>query len=72
MGKNQLQLNFNGRKHTTTPKNYNHKQKKITFGFFGTCGHHILDYFCSFQVYFIIFRLKQVYLKRNSNKKLQT
>ncbi len=40
--------------------------------FLGTCGHHILDYFCSFQVYCINFTLKLIYLKRNSNKHLQT
>ncbi len=31
--------------------------------FLGTCGHHILDYFCSFQVYCINFRLELVYVK---------
>jgi len=40
--------------------------------FLGTREHHILDYFCSFQVYCINFRLKLVYFKRNSNKHLQT
>jgi hypothetical protein len=38
----------------------------------GTCGHHILDYFCPFQVYCINLKAKLVYLKRNSNKHLQT
>jgi hypothetical protein len=33
--------------------------------FLGTYGHHIVDYFCSFQVYCISFRFKLVYLKRN-------
>jgi hypothetical protein len=39
--------------------------------FLGTYGHHIVDCFCSFQVYCISFRLKLVYLKRNSTKHLQ-
>ncbi len=38
--------------------------------FLGTCGHHILDNFCSFQVHCIRFRLKLIYFKRNSNKHL--
>jgi hypothetical protein len=45
---------------------------KILHSFFlGTYGHHIImDCFCSFQVYCISFRLKLVYLKRNSTKHL--
>jgi hypothetical protein len=39
--------------------------------FLGTYGHHIVDCFCSFQVYCISFRLKPVYLKRNSAKHLR-
>jgi hypothetical protein len=39
--------------------------------FFGTCGDHILDYFCSFQVYCINFILKLFYLKIKSKKYLQ-
>jgi hypothetical protein len=39
--------------------------------FLGTCGHHILDYFYSIQVYCISFKLKWIYLKRNSNKHSQ-
>jgi hypothetical protein len=39
--------------------------------FFGTYGHHIVDFFCSFQVYCISFRLKLVYFKRNSTKHLR-
>lgn len=39
--------------------------------FLGTCGHHILNYFCSFQVYCINFTLKLTYFKRNLNKHLQ-
>jgi hypothetical protein len=46
------------------PKNYNHKNINFAFGFFGTCGHHILVFFCSFEVYFIIFRFKLVNLKK--------
>jgi len=48
------------------------KTKNLHLIFLGTYGHHILDYFCSFQVYCISFGLKLVYLKRNSNKHLQT
>ncbi len=33
--------------------------------FLGTYGHHIVDCFCSFQVYCISFRFKLVYFKRN-------
>jgi hypothetical protein len=40
--------------------------------FLGTYRHHILDYFCSFQVCCINFKLKLVNFKRNSNKHLQT
>jgi hypothetical protein len=47
-------------------------KKILHLGFFGTCGHHILDYFCSFQVYCISFRLELVYFKRNFNKHLWT
>jgi hypothetical protein len=54
------------------PPNCNHKHMNFAFGFFGTCGRHILDYFYSFQVYCISFRLKPVYLKRKSNKHLWT
>jgi hypothetical protein len=36
--------------------------------FLGTYGHHIVDCFCSFQVYCIRSRLKLVYLKRNLTK----
>jgi hypothetical protein len=39
--------------------------------FLGTYGHHIVDFFCSLQVYCISFRLKLVYLKRNSTKHIQ-
>jgi len=35
------------------------------------CAHRILNYFCSFQVCSINFRLKLVHLKRNSNKHLR-
>jgi hypothetical protein len=48
------------------------KTKKLHFFFWGTCGHHILDYLCSFQVCCIKFRLKLDYFKRNSNKHFQT
>ncbi len=44
--------------------------KNLHLVFLGTCGHHILDYFCSFQIYFINFRLKLVYYKINANKHL--
>jgi hypothetical protein len=40
--------------------------------FLGTYRHQIMDYFCSFQVYCISFKLKLVNLKRNFNKHLQT
>jgi hypothetical protein len=36
--------------------------------FLGTCGHHILHYFCSFQVYCINFKLKLVYFKKITTK----
>jgi hypothetical protein len=39
--------------------------------FLGTYGHQIVDFFGSFQVYCISFRLKLIYLKRNSTKHLQ-
>jgi len=59
--------------HTMPPKNCGHKNEIFTFGFFfGTCGHHILDFFCSFQVYCINFKLKLAYLRRNFDKHLQT
>jgi hypothetical protein len=70
MGKDELQLKFNGWKHITPPKNCNHKYKKIIFGFFGTCGHYILDYFVHFKNITISFRLKLIYFEKNSNKKL--
>ncbi len=40
--------------------------------FLGRCGHHILDYFCSFQVYCFNCQLKLVYFERNSNKHIWT
>jgi hypothetical protein len=46
------------------------KKEILHLVFLGTCGHHILDYFCSFQVYCNNFKVKPVYLKRSSNKKL--
>jgi len=54
------------------PQNYCHKNINFAFGFFGICGHHILDYLCLFEVYYISFRLELVYLKKYSNKHLQT
>jgi hypothetical protein len=48
------------------------KTKILHLIFFCKCGHHILDYFYSFLIYCINFRLKLAYLKRNSNKHLQT
>jgi hypothetical protein len=66
-----LDFNF-GWKHTMPPKNCNHIKKNMHLIFWGTCRHHILDYFCSFQVYCIKFGLKLFYLRINFNKKLQT
>ncbi len=48
------------------------KIKILHLVFLGTYRHHILDYFCLFQVYYIKFKLKLVNLKINSNKHLQT
>jgi hypothetical protein len=39
--------------------------------FLGRCGHQILNYFCSFHVYFINLKLKLTYFKINLNKHLQ-
>jgi hypothetical protein len=36
--------------------------------FLGTCGHHISDYFCSFQIYHINFRLKLFFNKKTPIK----
>ncbi len=48
------------------------KIKKLHLVLLGTRGHHILDYFWPFQVYCTNFKVKLIYLKRNSNKHLQT
>ncbi len=46
---------------TLHPQKLVTKTKKLHLVFLGTCGHHILDYFCSFQVYYINFKVKLVY-----------
>ncbi len=45
-------------------------RKKLHLVFLGTCGHHILDNFCSFEVYCIIFKLKLLYFKRKFDQHL--
>jgi hypothetical protein len=58
--------------HYAPPKIVVTKTKIMHFVSFCTCKHHMLDYFCSFQIYCISFKLKIFYLKRISNKNLQT
>jgi hypothetical protein len=41
------------------------KIKKIALGFFGTCGRHILDYFCSFKYITLDLKLNYFILKEN-------
>jgi hypothetical protein len=71
--KNKIKINVDWGENTLhLPKIVVTKTKILHLVFFGSCGHHILDYFYSFQVYCINFRFKLAYLKRKSNKHLQT
>jgi hypothetical protein len=54
-----------GKKHITPPKFVVTKIKNLHLVFLGTCGHRILDNFCSFQIHLIRFKLKFIYLKKN-------
>jgi len=55
-------------KHITPPKNIIINKKFLHFIALGSYGHHVLNFFCSFQVYLTSFQLKLVNSLKISNK----